>query len=305
LNVELTIERNSNIDESRSSSENSRIWIVTDEIDEKFEEKISFEVIVYENENEKQKFDKLINEFSEIWKDEKFIDVSEKQWSRLSLKKEWQDKLIVKIKIYSLNTNDKKMINDIFNRLQTQNKLKFIIVATSFAYLVFVVWTIKNNVRKERVIMNIRKLNSLLVSNVYSVSSQSEIIDDLFERKYFSILNVNAFFYQWRMHSDDAYKQTIIIHREQKIFLIFIMSNRNFVTYVQRQINILLNDLRKFVKVYIDDITCKSKTFQEYLNHLRILFRIFLRKKLSSIRSKLFSNIKVLFYSNNVLIFLN
>jgi hypothetical protein len=43
--------------------------------------------------------------------------VLKKQWMRLFLKKEWQDKLIVKIKIYSLNTNDRKMINDIFNRL--------------------------------------------------------------------------------------------------------------------------------------------------------------------------------------------
>jgi hypothetical protein len=199
---------------------------------------------------------------------------------RLSLKKEWQDKLTAKIKIYSLNTNDRKMINDIFNRLQTQNKLKFTIIATSFAYSVFVVWTIKNDVRKERAIIDIRELNSLLISNVYSVSSQSEIIDDLLECKYFSILDVNAFFYQWKVHSNDAYKQTIVTHRDQKTFLILIMSNRNFVTYFQRQMNILLNDLRKFVKVYIDDIICRFKTFEKHLRHLRILFQIFLRKEI-------------------------
>jgi hypothetical protein len=54
------------VDRSRSSSKNSKIRIVVDDINEKFEEKISFEVIVYEDENEKQKFDKLINEFSKI-----------------------------------------------------------------------------------------------------------------------------------------------------------------------------------------------------------------------------------------------
>jgi hypothetical protein len=200
---------------------------------------------------------------------------------RLSLKNEWQDKLIVKIKIYSLNTNDKKIVNDTFNRLQTQNKLKFTIVATSFAYSVFVVWMIKNDVRKERAIVNIRELNNLLVSDAYSVSSQFEIIDDLLECKYLSMLDVNAFFYQWRIHSNDVYKQTIVTHREQKTFLISIMKNRNFVTYVQRQMNILLNELRKFVKTYIDDIICRSKTFREHLKHLRILFRIFLRKDIT------------------------
>jgi hypothetical protein len=245
-------------------------------------------VTVYENEREKQKFDRLINEFSKIWKDEEFIDIFKKQWMRLSLKNEWQNKLIAKIKIYSLDTNDKKMINDTFNRLQTQNRLKFIIAATSFAYSVFVIWTIKDDVRKSRIIVNIRDLNALLISDAYLVSSQSEIIDDLFECKYLSMLDVNAFFYQWRIHSNDVYKQTIVIHREQKTFLILIMSNRNFVTYVQRQMNILLNDLKKFVKVYIDDIICKSKIFQEHLKHLRILFRIFLRKDITINSLKIF-----------------
>ncbi len=280
LNVELTIERNFNVDRSRSSSKNSKVRVSADQIDEKFEEKISFDVIVYENESEKQKFDKLINEFSQIWKNEEFIDVLKKQWMRFSLKKSWQDKMIVKTKIYSLKTDDRKVINDIFNRLQTQNRLKFTIETTSFNYSVFVMWIVKNDVRKDKIIVNIQDLNALLISNVYSVSSQSEIIDDLLECKYLSILNVNAFFYQWRVHSKDVYKQTIMIHREQKIFLIFIMNNRNSIAYVQRQMNILLNDLRKFVRAYIDNIICRSKTFQEHLNHLRILFRIFLKKEI-------------------------
>ncbi len=80
LKAELTLEI---VDRSRSSSKNSKMQISVNQIDEKFEEKIFFDVIVFEDENEKQKFDKLINEFSKIWKDERFIDVSEKQWMRL------------------------------------------------------------------------------------------------------------------------------------------------------------------------------------------------------------------------------
>ncbi len=116
LNVELTIE-NSSMNRSRSSLKNSKVRVVADEIDEKFEEKISFEVIAYEDEIEKQKFDKLINEFSKIWKDERFIDVSKEQWMRLSLKEEWQNKMTTKIKIYSFEIDDRKMMNNTFNRL--------------------------------------------------------------------------------------------------------------------------------------------------------------------------------------------
>ncbi len=223
--ADLTLEED--VERSRSSSENSKIRVIADEMKKKSEEKISFDVTVFDDEREKQKFDRLINRFSEIWKNEEFIDVQKKQWMRLSLKKQWQDKLIVKIKIYSLDTNDRKVINDIFNRLQTQSRLKFTIVATSFAYSVFVVWTIKNDVRKKRAIMNIRELNNLFVSDIYFVSSQFEIIDDLLECKYLSILDANAFFYQWRIQLNDDYKQTVVTSRDQKTFLILIMNNRN------------------------------------------------------------------------------
>ncbi len=141
-------------------------------------------------------------------------------------------------------------------------------------------WIVKNDVRKDKAVVNIKDLNASLISNVYLVLSQFEIIDDLLECKYLSTLNANGFFYQWRVHSNDVYKQTIVTHRDQKTFLILIMSNRNSMTYVQRQINILLNDLRKFVKTYINNIICRSKSFQKHLNYFRILFRIFLRKRI-------------------------
>jgi hypothetical protein len=63
LKAELTLEV---VNRSRSSSKNSKIEIFVDEINEKFEKKIFFDVIVFEDKSEKQKFDRLINEFSKI-----------------------------------------------------------------------------------------------------------------------------------------------------------------------------------------------------------------------------------------------
>ncbi len=185
-----------------------------------------------------------------------------------------------KTKIYSLSTENRKIVNDTFNRLQAQKRLIFIKQVTFFSYLVFVIWVVKDDVRKERAIVNIQELNALLVSNAYLVFSQSEIIDDLLDCKYLFVLDVNAFFYQWRIHSEDVYKQTIVTHRKQEIFLVSIMRNRNFVVYVQRQMNILLKNLKDFVRTYIDDIICRSKTFEKHLRHLRILFRIFQSKEI-------------------------
>ncbi len=94
------------------------------------------------------------------------------------------------------------------------------------------------------------------------------------------MLDVNAFFYQWRIYFDDVYKQTIVTYREQKIFLMSIIKNRNFVIYVSKQMNILLKNPKNFVRIYIDDIICHSKTFEKHLRHFCIFFRIFQRKKI-------------------------
>jgi hypothetical protein len=52
LKIRLTIDENFDVDRSRSSSENSKIRIIADEMKEKFEENISFKVTVYENKAE-------------------------------------------------------------------------------------------------------------------------------------------------------------------------------------------------------------------------------------------------------------
>jgi hypothetical protein len=63
LKAELILEV---IDRSRPPPENSKIRVFAEKIEEKFEEKISFEVAAFDDEKKKQKFDKLINEFPKI-----------------------------------------------------------------------------------------------------------------------------------------------------------------------------------------------------------------------------------------------
>ena len=83
------------------------------------------------------------------------------------------------------------------------------------------------------------------------------------------------------MHSSDIYKLTVVTHREQKIFLISVISCRNSVAYVQRQINALLRRLQKFVKAYINDIVVRSKSLREHIYHLRQLFNLFVNKNIN------------------------
>ena len=139
----------------------------------------------------------------------------------------------------------------------------------------FVVWKTINEIRKKRAVVDIRELNKLLMSDFYSLSLQSDIIANFQKCTHISVLNVAFFFYQWRAHSNDIYKQIVATFRDQKSFFVFIMSNRNSVSYVQRQMNIILRGVKNFSKTYVDDIMIRFKLFDDHIDHLRQIFEIF------------------------------
>ena len=254
-------------------------------------------IMTYDDHDSITSYKKLIDEFPTLWKNEGFINISKNQWMRFLLREDWQFCVNDKSKIYSLELKNQKVINDTFDELQKKERLKWTTNSTSFSYLVFVAWRTINDVRKRRAIVNIRGLNKLLLSNAYSLSLQSDIISDLQECSHISVLDATSFFYQWKTHPEDTYKQTIVIFRGQKTFLVPVMSNRNSVPYVQRQMNRILREIRHFAKAFIDDIVIRFRSFNEHIVHLRTIFSIFVDLNISIKSIKIF-----LSYSNVVLL---
>ena len=250
--------------------------------------KLLNDFMMYENTKAKKVYIKLIDEFSSLWENHDFIDVSETNWMKISLKDNWQSKVIEKFKIYPLNTKDKEVLDKTFDDLHEKNRLKWTDKTTPFSYSVFIAWRTINEIRKNRAIVDIRELNDLIVSDAYSMLSQSEIINDLKDCTHIFVLDASFFFYQWRMHSNDTYKLTVVTHRRQEIFLVSVMNCRNSVVYVQRQMNILLRQLQAFVKAYIDDIVIRSKSLSEHLHHLHQLFSLFVKRNINLNLIKIF-----------------
>ena len=255
------------------------------------------EIMTYDDQKFIISYKKLIDEFSKLWKNEDFINIFKSQWMRFFLRENWQFCVNEKFKVYSLKLKNQKVINDIFDELQKKKRLKWITNSTSFSYFVFVAWRTINDIRKRRAIVDIRNLNKLLLSNVYSLSLQSDIISDLQKCSHISVFDATSFFYQWRIHFENTYKQTIVIFREQKTFLIFVMSNRNSVSYVQRQMNRILREIRHFAKAFIDDIVIRFRSFNEHFVHFRTVFSIFVNLNISIKSIKIFLD-----YSNVVLL---
>ena len=248
---------------------------------------VLFNDITIHNASEKnviQKFSNLIEKYSSLWTDQRFANLSKKNWMRLSLKSNWKFKIKRKVKVYSLGIRDKVAVDDIFDKLHTQGRFTWIDRSTSFSFSIFVIWRDSSSNKKARVIVNIRDLNAVFQSDTYSLSLQSDIIQAVQRCKFIFVIDCASFFYQWRVHSKDRHKFTIVSHREQETFKMTVMRYRNSSIYVQKQIDRILRSF-DFARVYVNDIVVFSKIMNEHLEHLRAVFRI-LKSNNISINSK-------------------
>ena len=235
-----------------------------------------------------QTFIDIVEEYSNLWKKTDFVDLSKENWMRIFLKIDWKSRISDKVKIYSLSTRDKELIDVIFDKLHEFDKLNWIEEFTSFSYLVFCVWKNVNDEKKRRIIVDIRELNVIIQFDVYSLSLQIEMIFVVFECQYIIVIDCSTFFYQWRVHSKNRHKLTMINHRNQKFFNVAIMKYKNSLVYVQRQIDRLFRSYRHYVKTYVDDIVIYFKTLDEHKIHLRSIFDMFKINNISIKSKKIF-----------------
>ena len=122
--------------------------------------------------------------------------------------------------------------------------------------------------------IDIRDLNKIILTNIYFLFLQSDIISQMIECQYITIVDIAKFFHQWLIRINDRNKFIVVSHKNQKQFNVTIMKFKNFFSYVQRQIDNLLHFHHQYVKAYVDDIVIFSKTLNEHLAHLRIIFKL-------------------------------
>ena len=73
-------------------------------------------------------------------------------------------------------------------------------------------------------------------------------------------------------------------HREQKQFNVIVINYKNNSLYVQKKINFLLRIVRRFIKVYVDDIVVFNRILKKHKTHLHKVFELlnFYKMRLSS-----------------------
>ena len=159
---------------------------------------------------------------------------------------------------------------------------------TPFSYLVFVVWKVSaNGERKGRVVIDIYSLNWIILSNIYLIPLQLDIIAIVQGCLYIIVVDYVLFFYQWCVYLDDWYKLIVVSHWGQELFNIVVIGFKNSPSYVQQQIDKLLCPFL-FAQAYIDNVVIRSKTLDKHIQHLCAIFGMFIKVSISIKPSKAF-----------------
>ncbi len=235
------------------------------------------DITVHENRESIARIVAMINDYLNVWRDiSKTVNVSEERWMRIKIIFEANSNAC---RVYKLETEDQTMIDKEFDVLHALRKMKWASESISYAYSMFVIWTIthfmrKSLTRRDRVVVNIRDLNKISEHDAYSMFLQSDILNKTQKCSYISVMNCTTFFHQWRVAISNRHKLIVVTHREAEQWNVDVMKHRNTKAYVQRKMNNILREY-SWVKAYIDDVIVFSKTLREHLNHLSQLFSLF------------------------------
>jgi predicted XRE-type DNA-binding protein len=159
-------------------------------------------------------------------------------------------------------------MNEILNSFVTDDQvqkisLEIINLAISST---FVIWRKK----KSRVMINLRRINIRLYSNVYSLFKRNTILFFFDDSIVFSSIDFIKEFFQQSIDSKDYWKTTFVSqHRELEWLTISSINLDNISRFFQHKIKrVLKKYLWKFILVYIDDIIIFFSTFENHLKHL-------------------------------------
>jgi hypothetical protein len=125
-----------------------------------------------------------------------------------------------------------------------------------------------------RMCVDYRSLNEVTIKNKYPLPR----IDDLFEQlkgdKYFSKVDLRSGYHQLKIRESDIPKTAFVTRYGQYEFTVMSFRLTNAPTYFMNLMNkVFMEELDKFVLVFIDDILVYSKSVEEHKQHLRVMLR--------------------------------
>lgn len=129
---------------------------------------------------------------------------------------------------------------------------------------------------KSRMVINYKRLKDNTVEDAYKIPDKDQLINRIQGCSIFSKFDCKSGFYQVKMHQDSIEWTAFTCPQGHYEWLVMPFGLKNAPSIFQRRMDSIFEKHRKFVIVYIDDILVFSKSKEEHISHLKIVFSEFL-----------------------------
>ena len=123
-----------------------------------------------------------------------------------------------------------------------------------------------------RMCVDYHSLNVVTIKKKYLLPRIDDLLDQLQKAKYFSKIDLRYGYHQMKIRPKDVAKIAFVTRYGQYEFMVVSFRLTNAPTYFMNMMNkVFMEELDKFVMVFIDDILIYSETTEEHEKHLRIV----------------------------------